>query len=436
MNAFFRSILLAALFFAALPSPPALAQDAQRGAYVAILGDCAACHSAPGLPPFAGGLPMNSPFGIIYTTNITPDPDSGIGRYTLEEFTRALRRGVAKDGHRLYPAMPYPDFALVSDQDAADLYAYFMHEVKPAPYRPPPTKLAFPFSQRWGMFFWNLLFSQHGGFHPRADRDEAWNRGAYIVRSLGHCGACHTARGIFYNPKGYSERSAFFLSGQALDNWFAPSLRGEPASGLGAWSERDIAAFLATGHARNTAAFGSMTLAIENSTQHFTPADRAALARYLKSLAPRGEKAAYDPAAARQADARTYPQELPGAGIYASHCARCHGAEGEGRPGIPGLAGNPAALAGNAASLVHIVLAGGVSARTAAGPASRRMPGFPALTDGEIADTLSYIRTSWGNRARRIGTGEVTVLRAKMEKDDALTRAAAARARKAAAAAP
>lgn len=181
------------------------------------------CHTAgPRHPLFAGGLPIKSPFGIIYSTNITPDPLTGIGQYSYGDFSRAVREGIAKDGRHLYPAMPYASYTVILDDDVQALYAYFMHGVEAVNHKPPQTRLPFPFNQRWVFRFWNAAFVNRGPYKPRLDRDTQWNRGAYLVQSLGHCGACHTPRGLAYQEKGYSELSPEYLSGASVDNWFTP----------------------------------------------------------------------------------------------------------------------------------------------------------------------------------------------------------------------
>ena len=222
-----------------------------RGAYLAKAADCAGCHTAaptgnPPQPsaPLAGGLAVRSPFGTIWSSNITPDPNTGIGRFRYEDFVRAVRDGIAPGGKHLYPAMPYPSFAKISDDDMLALYAYFMHGVQPVAKRPPQTKLPFPFNQRWALVFWNEFFAPHERFKPDENRGALWNRGAYLVQALGHCGACHTGRGPAYEERGYGDKDPLFLTGGTVDHWFAPNLTGDPASGLGRWSEADIAAFL------------------------------------------------------------------------------------------------------------------------------------------------------------------------------------------------
>lgn len=395
-----------------------------KGGYLARAGDCIACHTAgPEQPPFAGGLPINSPFGVIYSTNITPDPIYGIGKYTLEEFIHAVRDGVAKDGRRLYPAMPYPSFTAISDEDMKALYDYFMHEVKPVNQKPPETRLPFPFNIRLSLLFWDLAFVKHERFDARADRDEVWNRGAYLVQTLGHCGACHTPRGLAFQEKAYSDASSEYLSGALVDNWFAANLRGDHASGLQRWLEADIAHFLKTGHGAGIAAFGSMTDVIVNSTQYLRDDDLNAIARYLKSLPARGEKPSYQPdkpdVAVKLAALANGDVELPGAGLYESICAKCHRLTGEGEAGkFPKLAGNSIVLSENAASLIRLLLEGGKTAETQAGLKPHKMPSFAKkLTDRQIAEVLSFIRNNWGNAASPVTERQVAALRSVLQKE-------------------
>jgi len=412
--------LLICLYAVLLPGFAIAQADAaiSRGAYLARAGDCVACHTAGTEGAlFAGGLPINSPFGIIYSTNITPDPETGIGRYTLEDFSRALRDGVAKGGKRLYPAMPYASFAAITDDDIRALYDYFMKEVNPIKHRPPETRLPFPFNQRWTLLFWNMLFVSHERFEPSLDRDAEWNRGAYLVQSLSHCGACHTPRGLAFQEKGYTEASPYYLTGAVVDNWFAANLTGAPASGLGRFPEEAIASFLGTGHSDVGVVFGNMVEVIENSTKYLRRQDLKAIAHYLKSLPARSEKASYEPDASAVAIELsaivTGEIERPGVGIYQSFCAKCHKAGGEGETGkFPKLAGNPAVLARNPASLIHLTLEGGEITQTQSGSKSEKMPGFAGkLSDRQIAEVLSFIRNSWGNAASPVTTREVSLMR-------------------------
>jgi mono/diheme cytochrome c family protein len=371
----------------------AAAQNMSRGAYLAKLGDCVTCHTAPGGRKYAGGYPVNSPLGFIYGSNITPDPAYGIGNYTLEDFTRAVREGIAKDGRRLYPAMPYPFFAGMTDADIKALYDYFMHEVEPVAHRPPETALPFPFNQRWGMIVWNWAFLKEERYRPRKEHTESWNRGAYLVRTVGHCGACHTPIGVAFQDKGDNEDDPDFLTGDTLDHWFAASLRADEAGGLGRWSQDDIVSFLTTGRGAGGMVFGSMKPVVENYT-HLRAEDARAIAEYLKSLSAAGEPSSYKPEEAARSD----PFERPGAGLYASFCASCHGMRGEGgMPKAPKLAGNAAVLSRDPTSVIHIVLEGGGS------PARKGRGGMPAFgqrfDDRQIAEIVTFIRNRWGNHA-------------------------------------
>lgn len=414
-------IILSMIAAAAAATAKAADSDlVARGAYLARAADCTGCHTAgPDHPPFAGGLPLSSPFGSIYSTNITPDPVSGIGNYTYEDFDRAVRGGVAKDGRHLYPAMPYPAFTAISDSDIQALYAFFMKGVKAADRKPPQTELPFPFNQRWVLRFWNAAFVKHERYKARADRDARWNRGAYLVQALGHCGACHTPRGLAYQEKGYSESSPDYLTGAVVDNWFAANLTGNRASGLGRWTEAGISEFLRTGHNGHTVAFGGMVLVIENGTQHLQKDDLDAMAHYLKSLPASGEKSSYKP--------RVMPEilligtnqfERPGAGLYSGFCAKCHEDDGTGKPPkIPRLAGNSMVLAEDATSLIRQVLEGGKGPATKDGPVPKEMPGFAKkFSDREIADVLTFIRNNWGNAALPVTTRDVSLLRPALKK--------------------
>ena len=397
-----------------------------RGAYLAKLADCSACHTSTtkGSAPFAGGLGMGSPLGTIYSSNITPDPKTGIGQYSYADFDRALREGVTPTGKRLYPAMPYPSFTKMSDADMRALYAYFMHGVQPVSAQPPETKLPFPFNQRWGLFVWDLAFVRHDRYMPNGVNSAQWNRGAYIVQSLGHCGACHTPRGIAYEERGYDESSRLYLTGGVNDNWFAPNLTGDPGSGLGRLSERDIVSFLKSGHGKQVhiVTFGSMTQVVEDSAQHFSEDDLKAVAIYLKSLPARGPSGAYEPDSlkARQADSalKTGDIQRPGSGLYMSSCVKCHKADGHGEfEKYPSLAGNPAVLAPDTTSMIRMVMQGGESPQTLTGPKPRKMPAFASkLTDTEIARVLTFVRTTWGNQASPVLTRDVAALRARLEK--------------------
>jgi mono/diheme cytochrome c family protein len=395
-----------------------------RGAYLARVGDCAACHSVAGKAPFAGGLRMRTPIGAIYTSNITPDRRHGIGNYTLADFDRALRFGVA-NGHTLYPAMPYSAYSRTSADDVAALYAYFMLAVRPDATPNRDNEIAFPLSLRWPLTLWRWAFAPAPAPFPSAGGaggasgagnagDAMLRRGAYLVEGLGHCGDCHTPRGPTLQVKALGAADgAAYLSGALVDDWHAPSLRNGGAATLGAWSEAEIAQFLRTGGNRHGIAFASMNEVIVNSTQFLTADDALAVARFLKSLtdAGAGQRYAYDPAtgeALRNGDAGKR-----GAMLYLNNCAACHRPDGKGYEGVfPALAGNPAVLGAAPNSVIKIVLEGMQTPRTAATPARFTMPAFgQRLTDAQAADIASFVRTSWGNRAAEVDAHAVRRLR-------------------------
>ncbi|SDB90002.1 Cytochrome c, mono-and diheme variants [Paraburkholderia lycopersici] len=402
--------------FATTKPPPDAAQIA-LGEKLAKAGDCASCHDSARREPFAGGLAVNSPFGPIYASNITPDPVHGIGDYTPAQFAAALQRGAAPGGKRLYPAMPYPSFAALDSHDVNALYQYFMYGVKPVANATPQTHLPFPFDQRWVMTFWRLAFAQHGRFEPDPARSAQWNHGAWLVQGLGHCGACHTPRGPAYNEMGYTQSSPLYLTGGVIDHWYAPNLTGDPGSGLGRWSADDIAVFLRDGHNGRAYAFGAMAPVVEASTQYLSDDDLHAIAVYLKSLPARKASGHYagTPAAraATMAALEGGTPERPGAGLYLSYCAKCHAADGDGKPGqAPPLAGSSLALASDPTSMLRLIVEGSESPQTSGGGTPRKMPAFRTpFTDSEIAQVASFVRGAWGNDAAPVAPAEVTRLR-------------------------
>jgi len=399
----YAAVLLAAFAPAAFASSPELIQ---KGEYLARAGDCVVCHTAPGERPFAGGLKMATPLGAIYTSNITPDKETGIGDYSFDDFDRAVRQGVAKDGHHLYPAMPYPSYAKVSDDDLRALYAFFMESVQPAKRANQPSEIKAPLNQRWPLVLWNVAFTDAIGYRPDPDHDERWNRGAYLVQGLGHCGSCHTPRGLFFQEKALDESGSAYLQGGELDNWFASNLRGDPSGGLASWSEADIAAFLKSGHNAHATAYGTMIDAVNNSTQYLTDDDLGAMAAYLKSL-PALEKPMTAGAAAQGAGS-------PGARLYQQQCAACHLADGTGHaPYIPPLAGVPTMLDRDPVSLINITLNGSSRIVVDGMPDAYRMPQYRVLlTDRNIADIVTFMRDSWGVPGTGVTAEQVAKVRA------------------------
>ncbi|MBV8627954.1 MAG: cytochrome c [Paraburkholderia sp.] len=417
LKAFGAAICVALPFVAQQAAHAAVADDAliQRGAYLAKAGDCIACHSTPRGKPFAGGLKMVTPMGAIYSTNITPDPDTGIGRYTEAEFARALRRGVAKDGHNLYPAMPYPSYAKVNDDDVAALYAYFMGGVQPVQQAGRKSEIPWPLNMRWPLKIWNAFFLDTSVYQSKPDKDAAWNRGAYLVQGLGHCGSCHTQRGVGFQEKALDESGHAYLSGAPIDNWFASNLTSEPNAGLGRWSPADIALFMKTGANQHASAFGSMTDVINHSTQWLVTDDVNAIARYLKSLPVEGgtDMPPYtdDPRGAEPLLAS--PTHDSGAKLYATYCMHCHGSNGRAfAPLLAPLAGNPTVLEPNPTSMINVTLNGAQELVINGLPAAYPMPKFSGvLTDLQVADVLTFVRSHWNNASTAVSASDVAKLR-------------------------
>ncbi|PWB36121.1 cytochrome C [Pseudomonas sp. SDI] len=391
-------------------TPTAASDGAQldRGKYIAQLGDCIACHTAPQGELMAGGLELSTPMGTIYSSNITPDPKTGIGAYSFEQFDKAMREGVNAAGQNLYPAMPYPSYAKMTEADMRDLYAYLMHGVPAVAKDNREAEMQWPFNQRWGLALWNFAFLDNTPFEPQPTRDEVLNRGAYLVQGLGHCGACHTPRGIAFQEKAMSDdgRSGkHFLAGETVEHWQALSLRD-------LWTVPDTVQLLKTGQNRFATVSGNMAEVIHHSTQHFTDADLTAIATYLKSLPP-GENDLPMPAVAQApaAPPATLFSSRGGLG-YTQFCADCHRPDGGGVPGLfPPLAHNPSVASNNPTSLMHITLTGWKTAETAAHPRVYTMPGFARLSDQEIAEILTFVRGSWGNDGTPISDKQVAQLR-------------------------
>jgi alcohol dehydrogenase (quinone), cytochrome c subunit len=405
-----------AALFVLVPAVSANQHDAiatDKGEYLARAGDCVACHSVRGGKAFAGGLRMGTPMGAIYSTNITPDPDTGIGQYSLDDFDRAVRSGIAKDGHRLYPAMPYPSYAKISDDDVLALYTFFMKEVPPVKQANKPNEISWYLSPRWPLAFWSLIFAPRNGYVARRDHDADWNRGAYLVEGLGHCGACHTPRGWAFQERALDNGGAAYLAGAELDAWFAPNLRGDVRTGLGDWSQDDLVAFLKSGHNDKSVVFGSMLDVINNSTPYLADNDVRAMAIFLKSLPETAREASftYDDTATK--DLSSGRPRQPGAAIYLGSCASCHGADGKGQaPFMPPLAGNAAVLDADPSSLVNLVLNGAEPIVVKGVPDAYRMPQFRIqLNDEDIAAVLSFVRGAWGNGAAAVTTESVKKLR-------------------------
>ncbi|OJA79152.1 alcohol dehydrogenase [Burkholderia ubonensis] len=402
---------------AAASAPHAADALVARGAYLARAGDCVACHTASGGKPFAGGLKFDTPIGAIYSTNITPDPKTGLGGWTLDEFDRALRSGVRRNGDTLYPAMPFPSYARLTDDDVKALYAYFMHGVAPVQQENSAVDIVWPLSMRWPLAFWRKLFAPAPKpFDAAPYPDPVVARGAYLVQGLGHCGACHTPRAPTMQERGLTDADGpdFLAGGAAIDGWVPTSLRGEPRTGLGTWTEAEIVQFLKTGRTPRTAAFGGMTDVVGHSMQHMTDDDLTAIARYLKKLPPKvqGEtRYAYDAAAANALQAGDASK--PGAAVYRDNCMACHRSDGRGYTRVfPALGGNPVVQGDDPTSLIHVVLEGGALQGTHAAPSAFTMPPFGwRLSDQEVADVANFVRTSWGNTGAPVSAAQVAKVR-------------------------
>lgn len=388
----------------------------KQGEYLARAGDCVACHTAKGGKPFAGGLPMETPIGTIYSTNITPDK-TGLGDYSFEDFDQAVRHGVAKNGSTLYPAMPYPSYARVSESDMQALYAYFMKGVEPVAQANKDSDIPWPLSMRWPLAGWRWMFAPKvEEYQAQAGADPVISRGAYLVEGLGHCGACHTPRALTMQEKSLSASDgSAFLSGSApLEGWIAKSLRGDHKDGLGGWSEEQLVQFLKTGRSDRSAVFGGMSDVVVHSMQYMSEDDLTAIARYLKSLPavdPKDQPHQYDK---QVADALWKGDDSkPGASVYIDNCAACHRTDGHGYTRVfPALAGNPVLQTADATSLINIVLNGGTLPATHTAPSTFTMPAFAwRLSDQEVADVVSFVRGSWGNKGEPVKASDVANLR-------------------------
>jgi alcohol dehydrogenase (quinone), cytochrome c subunit len=392
-----------------LPEPVRAENMIERGAYLAALGDCAACHSTPGRPPFSGGLRMAIPVGAIYTTNITPDNEHGIGTFSLTDFDRALRYGVSR-GHTLYPAMPFTSYYNTQPADVTALYEYFKYGVAPAAVPNRRNELMFPLSMRWPLSFWRMLFaSSPHPFAAASGTDPAWARGAYFIEGLGHCGECHTPRSLFMSMQARTAADGpTYLSGAAIEGYFAPSLRSGGPGTLGDWSLDDLAQFLRTGANRQGITFASMSDVIVHSTRHLTTDDARSAALYLKSLRD-GVPSEFVYDAADSKALRAGSAGKRGALLYLNNCAACHRPDGRGYERVfPQLAGNPVVQARSSQSVVSIILQGAQTPRTETTMAQFTMPAFAwRLSDQDVADIASFVRTSWGNRSSQVTALEV-----------------------------
>lgn len=370
-----------------------------RGAYLARAGNCVTCHTERGGAPYAGGRGIDTPFGTVYASNLTPDEATGIGRWSADHFWRALHNGRSADGRLLYPAFPYPSYTRITRDDADAIYAY-LRSVPAVARANRPHALRFPYDSQLALAGWRALFFRPGVYEPEPDKSAEWNRGAYLVSGLGHCSACHSPRNIFGATSGGLGLDGGLIP---MQNWYAPSLTAAGEAGVAHWQADDVAALLATGVAPGASVLGPMAEVVFRSTQHLSDADLHAMAVYLKALP--------------QATPPEPPDEIPvdaaqvrqGLDIYKDRCAQCHGDNGEGAPGAyPAIAGNRAITMASPANVVRVVLNGGFPPATAGNPRPYGMPPFAQeLSDAEVAAVVSALRQSFGNLAPAVAPLDV-----------------------------
>ncbi|MGY1509003.1 c-type cytochrome [Aeromonas hydrophila] len=387
------SAVLLALPAFTLQAAPAMS----AGEYVAKLGDCAACHTSEASKPLAGGKGFPTPIGTVYATNITPDKTHGIGNYSLPEFIKVMREGITRSGDPLYPAMPYTAYAKMSDEDLTALYHYLMQDVQPQAVANKESDIPWPLNMRWPLNGWNWVYHDDSRFTPVAGKSEAWNRGAYLVQGAGHCGSCHTPRGLGMQEKALTEADPLYLSGATLDGWYAPNIRGTR------YDKQALIDLLKTGRSQHQAVSGPMAEVITHSSQYFSDADLASIATYLTEL---------DDDAAVSKGNRAYAS-AGGKADYAMYCSTCHGVNGQGNDHvIPSLVGNQTVLAEDPSSLLNVLLHGAETPVTQAN-IGYHMPGYGwTLNDQQIAELVNTLRASWGNEGVAIKPETVKAQRA------------------------
>jgi mono/diheme cytochrome c family protein len=370
----------------------------EKGKQLVDAGDCQACHTQDKSKPFAGGRAVPTPFGTIYSANITPDRDTGIGGWTADDFYKAMHEGVGPHGERLYPAFPYPNFTKMTRADVDAVRAYLM-SLTPIQSRPPGNELMWPLNYRIMMAGWNMLFFTPGEYRPDPQKSAVWNRGAYLVQGAGHCGACHTPKNVFG-----ADKSGEDLRGAQIQDWTAPSLAANERDGLGRWSNEDIVEYLKTGRNKLSGATGLMAEVVVNSTSKMSDEDLKAIATYLKDTPPAPDSKPGAPS-----------QEVvdAGKGIYNDSCAACHEASGAGVPHMfPPLKGNAVAQQADPSTVVRVILEGAMTAATKERPTPSAMPAFAwKLSNDEIAAVATYVRNAWGNQASPVSASDVSKMR-------------------------
>jgi mono/diheme cytochrome c family protein len=393
---------------AGVPASLAQASLIERGAYLARAADCEACHTAQRGKPYAGGLGINLPFGTLYTTNITPDKETGIGNYSDQDFLNAVHRGIRHDGVRLYPAMPYASYTFMTDADALAIKAYLFS--LPAVRAPVPANtLTFPFNQRWSMIFWSAVFNPDTRFEPDSSKTPEWNRGAYLAEALAHCGECHTPRNLAF---ALDNRKKF--AGAVTAGWRAFNVSPDKASGVGGWRDEDLVSYLSIGHATgHGSASGPMGEAVEHSFSYLAPEDVRAMVAYLRTVpaiaSPDLPATLAPPAPASHKDGGG-TSDPRGKMVFEGACVSCHGWTGQ--SAISPFATLTGAWAVNdptATNVAQIVISG---TRRTNPPEAISMPAFGnAYTDAEIAAVANYVTARFGARGSSLTAQDVAGLR-------------------------
>ncbi|WP_232628963.1 cytochrome c [Methylobacterium sp. Leaf118] len=380
-----------------LAAGPALAQPSEadlvkRGEYLVTAGDCIACHTAPGGKPFAGNYALNTPIGTIMTPNLTPDPETGIGKWDYATFEKAFRQGIGDEGEYLYPAFPFGWYTKVNDEDTKAIFAY-LKSLQPVNEKRKESQIPFPYNIRTALITWRTAFFTQGRFEPDPNVSAEVNRGAYLVEGLGHCGMCHNERKLVGNTS-----LAGKLGGGVIDGWYAPNITPDGHQGIGAWSDAEVVTYLKTGTApgsRPGVAAGPMRQTIEESLSKMTDADLKAMVAYLRTVPA---KQTY-----KEKDLQAFNQPgAPGADVYLTYCSSCHRPDGKGVEGaIPALAGNTSVQSEGPQTVLRVIY-GGLAAQSGYAP----MPAIGQdMTEQQVKDVTDYVRNAWGNKAPVMNAG-------------------------------
>lgn len=410
MRVALRGVMVLAVQLAAFGGPVAAPASAGEQSFELVLrgkalvdaGDCVACHTQDQSKPFAGGRPIKTPFGTLYSPNITPDRETGIGAWSDEDFYRAMHEGIGPDGARLYPAFPYPYFTKMQRDDVLAIRAY-LNTLQPVSSPRPKNQLQWPLNHRVFMRGWDMLFFKPGTFTPSTDKSAEWNRGAYLVEGPGHCGACHT-------PKNFlgADKASEALDGGKLQSWYAPNITNDQHLGVGSWTADEIAEYLKTGRNVHSGAAALMSEVVRDSTSKMSDNDLHAMAIYLKDI--HGKSGTSLPKTDQSANDS-------GRTIYADSCSACHRSNGSGVPHMfPPLAKNANVQSSDPTTVIRVILQGARTAVTDSRPTASSMPSYDwKLSDNDVAAVATYVRNAWGNAAANVTADEVKSLRQHLE---------------------